>query len=401
MKKVVVLMMMAAFMAAFMACERIDFDENGQAATSGESQLILKAGIISGSETYVQKDVNTGIVLTSKNVNNPVTEASWTIENQDYVGLNITHKFLVLGTVQIVVTAKFQDKTTETRNFSVKVIQDISPYDPILFFVGQAAKIANGKWVTYNRWPVTILVSKERLANKTMYGYSGSFNDDAPSVWFSGIKIPNTEANYIVENGLPKQVTGDVGKYVAIKLDLLERDYAMAVGEFEKADGSGVFMWADWSGSKTVTASKNVGMIEFRMNSNGTITPLGDGYLATTEPLPATNGDDGAGIFRYELTAGKLVAYFKLSDEFSKLTPFMTIKNQETGAWSEPIALTAVAGFPKYGKIEMNKTSALNVLTSVRFGNTLSTKVVDYVQMAKSSHYSETLKEIRFTVVEG
>ncbi len=386
--------------ALFSACEFVEFDENGQQVTEGQSNLMLKSGSLAGGVIHVQKDVNTSITIMSINANNPVTEVAWTIEGQNYTGLSITHKFASLGNVTVAVSAKFQNNTTENKDFTLKVVKDMSPYDPIKIFVGTPTRIATGKWAGYDRWPVTILLSKERLANKTAYGYSGSFNDDTPAVWFAGVKVPTGDTNFIIENNLPVSVTNDVGKYIAVKRELIARDYDMAVGEFEKSDGTGIFMWGDWSGSAYVKAVENVGIIKFSMKSNGSIVPLGDGYIPVTDLAPGTAGDGGEGIFRTELSNGKFIAYFKLSSDFVNLTPFVQIKNQETGVWGTPVALLSVPNFPKYGKIELLEEQALNKIVSLRFGNTISTKIVDYAQMAKSLHFNSTFNEVRCTAIK-
>jgi hypothetical protein len=384
----------------FTACDYVAFDENGQIETGAkESQLQLKGALLSGGSLYVQQGVSTSVTLVSTNAANPLSSATWTIEGTAYTGLNITNKFANLGDVSVVVTATFQSGATESRNFTVKVVKDMTTYDPVKVYITGSYTVTTGTWTGYTRYNVVILVSKERLVNKTSYGYSGNFNDDAQSVWLAGVKVPALDANYIIQNNLPASAGSDIGKYVAIKRDLLARDYALAPGEFEKADGTGNFLWADWSGSAFVTASKSVGIIEFRVNPNSTITPLGDGYVAPVASVPGTAGDS-EGTFRHELTGGKFIVYFKLSNTFASQTPFMSIKDQETGVWGSPIALTAVSDFPNYGKAELLEAQVVNKLNSLRFGNTLSTKTPDYTQMAKSAYYNDVFKEIRFTILK-
>jgi hypothetical protein len=276
----------------------------------------------------------------------------------------------------------------------------MSTYDPIKVYITGSYTVSSGNWTGYTRYNTIILLSKERFANKTVYGYSGNLNDDNLSLWLTGVKVPTLDANYIIQNGLPVSAGTDVGKYIAIKRDLLARDYALAVGEFEKSDGTGSFAWADWSGSTFVTASKNVGIIEFKVNPNSTITPLGDGYVAPVASVPGMAGDSGEGIFRHELASGKFTVYFKLSNTFTALTPFVQIKDQETGVWGTPIALTAVDNFPNYGKAQFNEAQVINTLTSLRFGNNISNKTPDYSQMSKSAYYNEPFKEIRFTILK-
>jgi len=386
---------------AFAGCEYVEFDETAQNETGAEkSQLMLKGALISGDKIYVQKDVVTSVQLVSTNTNNPLTSATWTIENTNYNGLNVSHKFSNLGDVVVHVVATFQSGTTETRDFTLTVTKDMSAYDPVKVYVTGSSIISGGTWNGYTRYAVIMLISKERATNKTMYGYSGNFNDDNQANWLAGVKVPTIEANYIIVNGVPTQVTNDIGKYFAIKLNLIAREYQGAVGEFEKSDGTGSFSWLDLSGSAYVKASENIGIFKFRMNSNGTITPLGDGYVPTTDNVPGTAGDIGEGIFRHELVGGKLIVYFRLSQAFSNLTPFMSIKNQETGVWGTPIALTAVSNYSNYGKAELLETQVINNLTSLRFGNVKSNGAFDFSQMEKSLYYSQEFKEIRFTILK-
>ncbi|MFA6417100.1 MAG: hypothetical protein WCW61_02805 [Patescibacteria group bacterium] len=399
MKKLRMFVLMLA--VALTACNYVDFDPEGQIETGAqESQLKLKGALISGGNIYVQQDVSAGVTLESTNAANPLNSATWTIEGNSYTGLNITHKFSTMGDVAVVVTATFQSGATESRNFTVKVVRDMSPYDPVKVYITGSYTVSSGTWTGYTRYNTIILLSKERFANKTVYGYSGNFNDDNLSLWLTAAKVPILDANYIIQNGLPASAGSDVGKYIAIKRDLLARNYSLAVGEFEKSDGSGNFAWADWSGSTFVTASKNVGIIEFKVNPNSTITPLGDGYVAPVALVPGMGGDSGEGVFRYTLANGKFTAYFKLNNTFSALTPFVQIKDQETGVWGTPIALTAVTDFPNYGKAEFNEAQVLNSLSSLRFGNVIANKTPDFSQMAKSAYYNEPFKELRFTILK-
>lgn len=387
--------------AVFTGCNYVDFDPTGQIETGAqESQLKLKGALISEGNLYVQQGVSTSVTLVSTNVANPLVSATWTIEGVSYSGLNITHKFVAMGDVSVAVTATFQSGATESRSFTVKSVKDMTTFDPVKIYITGSYMVTTGTWTGYTRYNTVILVSKERLVNKTAYGYSGNFNDDAQSVWIAGAKVSTIDINYIIQNNLPVSAGADIGKYVAIKRDLLARDYALAPGEFEKADGTGNFLWADWSGSAFVTASKSVGIIEFRINPNSTITPLGDGYVAPVASVPGMGGDSGEGVFRHELTGGKFMVYFKLNNTFTSLTPFVQIKDQETGVWGTPIALTAVTNFPNYGKAEFNEAQVLNTLTSLRFGNVIATKTPDYVQMAKTAYYDSTFKEIRFTILK-
>ncbi|HZJ41230.1 MAG TPA: hypothetical protein VFD16_03130 [Candidatus Saccharimonadales bacterium] len=398
MKKIIFFAMFLA--ALFSACNFVEFDPDGQIETDAEkSQLMLKGALLSDGNLYVQQDVSTSFSLVSTNSNNPLTDASWTIEGTGYTGLNITHIFSTIGDITVQVTATFQSGTTEVRDFTLNGVKDMSIYDPVKIYITGSYVVPSGTWAGQTRYNTIILISKERFANKTAYGYSGNFNDDNPSLWLSGVKIAALDINYIILNGLPTSVGSDIGKYVAIKRELLAKDYAVAPGEFEKADGTGNFLWIDLSGSTFVTASKNVGIIEFRINSNSTITPLGDGYVPTVASLPGNAGDSGDGIFRHELANGKFIVYFNLSNTFTSLTPFMTIKDQETGVWGVPIALTAVADFPNYGKAELLEAQVLNTLCSLRFGNVITNKIPDYAQMERSAYYREPLKELSLTVI--
>lgn len=287
MKKVLFIMFVAAI---FSSCDYVDVDSNLETnlpikeAKADDGALILKAGIISGNNQYVQKGVTTIITLVARD-GYAISGIHWVIEDSIYDGLTITHVFNASSDVTIHATATLGDGSKLTDDFTVSVVKDMSPYEPIKVFVvgGDYLPLNEGfQFEGQTRWKVLILFSKERMKNTGFgYGYRGSFNDYNPSFdvanWGAVVPIIGNGINFVIKDGLPTPAaTGEVGKYFAAHLQLLPREYQMFVGDFLDADKL-LFDYGDFTGSQFIkTSSANFWLIRFRLNIDGTITPLGD-----------------------------------------------------------------------------------------------------------------------------
>jgi hypothetical protein len=270
--------------AIFSSCNYVDYDPGiVPVRAAAEGELTLKAGIMVNNWQYVQKDVQTIITLVARD-GYAVTNIDWAIEDSVYTGLTITHVFKTLRDVTIHATATLGDGSKLTADFTVTTVKDMSPYEPIRVLV------IGGDYLPFNegfqfegqtRWKVLMLFSKERVKNTTFgYGYWGSFDDYNPSfdmeTWGPVIQITTDAENYVIKDGLPSQATGEVGKYFAVHLQLLPREYRMYAGTFQDKDKM-LFAYGDFAGSEFIkTSSANLWLIRFRLNVDGTITPLGD-----------------------------------------------------------------------------------------------------------------------------
>lgn len=271
--------------AVFSSCNYVDYDRNlpVQETKAAEGEFILKAGVVSGSWQYVQKDVATIITLVARD-GYTISDVHWVIEDSVYDGLTITHLFKTIRDVTIQATATLGDGSKLTADFTVSVVRDMSPYDPINIFVvgGDYLPFDEGfHFEGQTRWKVIVLFSKERLKNTAFgYGYWGSFDDYNPSfditTWGAVKQVIGSANDFIIKDGLPTPATDGVGKYVAAHMQLLPREYQIYAGDFLDTDKM-LFAYGDFTGSRYIkTSSANFWMIRFRLNIDGTITPLGD-----------------------------------------------------------------------------------------------------------------------------
>ena len=282
MKKILIFIMFV--MTALSGCNYVDYDSDLPLTRQAEEgELMLKAGIITRNWQYVQKDVTTIITLVARD-GYAITDIHWAIEDSIYNGLTITHVFKTIRDVTVHATATLGDGSKLTADFTVSVVKDMTPYDPIKVFV------VGGDYLPYDegfhfegqtRWKVIILFSKERLKNTAFgYGYWGSFDDYNPSfditTWGAVKEVSGSANNFIIKDGLPTPATDGVGKYVAAHMQLLPREYQVYAGDFLDS-GKALFAYGDFTGSQFIkTSSANFWMIRFRLNVDGTITPLGD-----------------------------------------------------------------------------------------------------------------------------
>lgn len=283
MKKLIWLLIFAS--AIFSACNYIDYDPNNLPETrqAEEGELVLKAGLISGRWQYVQVNVPTIITLVARD-GYLVTDIDWAIEDSVYTGLTITHIFKTIRDVTIRATATLGDGTKLKADFTVSAVRDMSPYEPIRMFVigGDYLPFDEGfQFEGQTRWKIVMLFSKERMKNSGFgYGYWGSFDDYNPSfnveTWGPVIPVSDNAANYVIENNLPIPATGETSKYFAVHLQLLPREYQMYAGAFQDQEKM-LFSYGDFTGSQFIkTSSANFWLIRFRLNVDGTITPLGN-----------------------------------------------------------------------------------------------------------------------------
>jgi hypothetical protein len=273
--------------AVFSSCNYVDLDSNlpdlSLTRQAEDGELILKAGVISSSWQYVQKDVPTIITLVARD-GYAITDIHWAIEDSVYNGLTIAHVFKTVRDVTIHATATLGDGNKLTADFTVSVVKDMSPYEPIKIFVIEGDYLPFNEGFQFEgqtRWKVLMLFSKERMKNTAFgYGYWGSFDDYNPSfdmeTWGPVVPISSSANNFIIKDGLPSMLTGEVGKYFAAHLQLLPREYRMFAGDFLDKDKM-LFAYGDFTGSQYIkTSSANFWMIRFRLNVDGSITPLGD-----------------------------------------------------------------------------------------------------------------------------
>lgn len=374
MKKTILFFALAVIVAS---CERVDLDLPENQLTEESSEMILKvAGYSSvvSAEMYVEQDVMTGMKVESKTPSNPVISASWTIEEETYDGLTVSHKFLDLGAKDVLISARFQNNVVETRTFAVKVVKDLSNVGPV---VVKVKKINNSSYDVWVGW--------DRRWLKQYPDGAWSVIGDATK-WVK-VSLPEN-SNYNLDNSGNPEATTDVGKYVGVWLNVKEASYNKIA--LIAKNGS----WVDISGSP-YSQSGDIGMVHFQINTDGTVTPKGDGGEITppAQGLPGENGDN---YFRFNQTPGndgKVEIFFKLDSTWTNKS--FAIMGFDEGKFESPVLIKPVADFPTWGKIEVTYNSLLDNVSSWRYGADI-TKLNEYASnMNKSLFYDATFKSLR------
>ncbi len=366
---------------AFSSCEYVEFNPPTQTTTDENSGIRMKS--VSGFSSdlgivYVQKDISTGLKVEAKAIANPIDSATWTIGSIKYTGVEILHKFTSLGEVSLSVFVKFKDKTTETRNFKVQSVTDLSTTDPVRCFTTN-----NGN----GTWQVLILLSKERLkyATDTNFYYNGLISN-----WEKKI-IPYANKSYVIGTDNKPVIVKDQGKFIGVDIKL------SVSGLYNLALIYDQTIWSDLSGSSYIR-KENPGLAWFYFDATtGTITPKGE--LASASSLPGSVGDT---YFRAEQVGdtitGKGVLYFKLDQNYTSNA--FVVRELSGGTYSAPIALTAVSSFPEWGKIEVPIKELLGKVSGFRYGPNIGSPTMYSKNMEYSFSYDVYFKSIRYLMLK-
>lgn len=377
MKKIKLLFFCVIAMFFWTACEKVDFNP-GTEITPGVngSNIMFKtsAGYNSVIGTiYVQQGIGTGLKVISLDATKQIKSVAWKVDGQDYNGLEIFHKFSVLGSTSLTAVVTYQNGTTETKSCTLVVVADISAFDPVRYFV-----TAN----TNGTWNVLLLFSKERIKSATdsILYYNGSVCG-----WEKKL-ISDSEKHYVIgTDGKPVKVN-DVGKYVGVNLTL------SGSGVYSIALVHSVSVWADLSGSAFIKQD-NVGLAWFSFDK-GVIVPNGD--ITPISNLPGLIGDD---YFRYEQVGdvtGKTIVYFKLDAAWTNTAFF--VRELDGGTYSSPILLSAVTSFPQWGKYEINTSDLVGKVSGFRYGPNINNPTTYSANMNKCFFWDYYFKNIRVSL---
>lgn len=377
-----------AIALAITGCQYVEYDDSGTdggdgngTVTEQQSRVVLRsaAGFASNVDSvYVEKDVQTVLLLEAKNPTDTISSANWSIGSQSFTGTQIVYKPTSLGKISGSVTVTFKSGYNESRTFFLVSVIDISKVDPVKMW---ATKNAN------NSWDFLVLFSKNRVRGSLSSAYS--FNGQCIG-WQGPRAIPEEDRSYILDsNGNPQRTT-DVGKYVGARFTLdRSDDYNIAL-----IYGDG--LWADLSGSEYVDAKKNVGLANFYFDqSTGKITPRGGvsggGGAAN---IPGANGD---AYFRFEGIGDSISLYFKVDTVAN--TSFY-VRQTVGGAYTNPVRLSVVPGnYSGWALAKLPLAEAESGITSIRFGKNIQKPLEVSPNMPKSMFYDSYFKAIRMLVV--
>jgi len=356
-------------------CEFVDFDPEipDEEFVEVESKVILKSangfnstlGVI-----YVQQNVGIGLKVEGKT--SVVESASWKIENSNYEGVQVTHKFASLGEVQVTINAQFADGSSETRTFTIVSVFDISEADPVRAF-------------SYNNndgtWTVLFLFSKERIryATDSVFYYNGTVSD-----WKQQI-IPTSDHNYIIDQNGNPQITQDVGKFIGVKVKLVARgSYNIAL--IHSGDN-----WTDFSGSAFV--QDNPGLVLFWFDG-GEIIPKGNAYANN---FPGATGDN---YFRFtqigDKVSGKAILFFRLESDYTANA--FVVREKNDGGYTNPIAMWPVNDFSDWGQIELPISELADKVCGFRYGPNKNNPEIYSGNMKKSFFYDTFFKNLRLSI---
>lgn len=194
-------------------------------------------------EVYIQRFVPTTLeVLIPDSLN--IAGVSWKIENTHSYLKRAVHKFNILGEVFLSVEVTFSNGIKASRNFTVKVVDNLSKVDPVI--ITPLSRV-NGKT------ELLFLFSRERLryAKDTALYYVGNLTE-----WKNVRAIYHS---YVLDETGKPIVTKDAGKYVGFKLSLADNQYELALVHSNN-------IWTNFSGSKYI-GQENLGRIKFSLRS--------------------------------------------------------------------------------------------------------------------------------------
>lgn len=368
-----------ALAAIVAGCERVEMEmPTGHTIAEANSQLVMKAGYYRSDVGVVQieKDVATGFSVASKDSANKIVEATWTIGTKTYNGLNIFHKFGVLGQATINIAARFENNTTENRAFTIEVVNDLSAAGPLII---KANKQTDGSYDLWFGW------DKRWLKNYTDTTWSVNGN---VTKW-TLVGIPNQ--SFILDSSGQPILTNDIGKYLGVWANL------KAAGDYNIALVAKNGNWIDITGSP-YAKTNDLGLAHFRLNTDGSITPQGDINPQSDSQLP---GDSGDNYFRFNQVAdasGMTTLFFHLDSIWTNKS--FAIKEGVGGIYQEPTRLSAVENFPNWGMLVIPLTDLTGNVSGWRYGASIDVPDKYVENMKKSQFYDGYFKNIRLFLVQ-
>lgn len=377
MKKFLLFFVLVAIAAG---CERVDVDlPEDKNITENESGLIMEAGRYRSNvgSIQVEKDVATGLNVESKDSANKIVEATWTIGTKTYSGLKIFHKFTSLGETEVNIYAKFADNKTENRTVKIEVINDLSATGPLVI---KSVKKTDGSYDLWFGWDKRWL----RGYTDTIWAVNGNITK------WTLTKIPNQ--SYILDSSGEPKITGDMGKYLGILVNLKEAGLYTICLVAKNGD------WIDITGS-SYTKTSEVGLAYFQLNTDGSIVPRGDANPPTNvNEFPGDSGDAYFSFNQTSNTLGMTSLFFRLDSAWTNKS--FAVKEGLGGQYGEPMILSAVTNFPNWGKLDIPIASLTGEVSSWRYGDNIGTPLKYSENMKKSVFYDDYLQKIRLFLVQ-
>jgi hypothetical protein len=337
----------------------------------GDSSLIYvttpsQKALFSGNDTlYVEPGAT--IILEAHSDGPTMVGWSWTFSDGNTAnGQQIAYTATMQPPTVITMTLTTTDQggTVYNKTIPIKAVYTLDGLAAVV--VVSSNKIGN------DLFSVVMAFHKNgMLYNGNKFFYIGNVTTPA----WTRQEITPADTNWIFVNGaLVAPEAGDVGKYVAVRMNLNARDYEMGVGKIVNGD--------EWWGNFWGAFVSNRTMIKFTLKDDGVIVPKGDGG-GDPLALPGKVGDE---IIRAEIYGENLHIYMNNATDFNTVHPFVKSQNPN-GTWVAPNPQTAVEGHPKWGwtRIPLDDMRIGNMVT-FRFGPQIGQPLA-YNEAAKNSNF--------------
>ncbi|MFA5184663.1 MAG: hypothetical protein WC456_04025 [Patescibacteria group bacterium] len=302
----------------------------------------------------------------------------WTIAENNYQSSNSMVEFwhaIKPGSITFVNLVGVDDKGQA--HMAVDTVEIVHSLDglPGLAFVSSAPAGTSG---LYNLVFAAHKKSMQGLGNGA-YGYTGSVTG---SPWTIKTIAPVDTNLNLVNGSLVPANTGDIGKFVAIRVSLVPADYEVHAGRIDQTTGRLI-----WASSWGPFADGNFSLLD-----QGSVKPL------VPANLPGSGGDQGPNaVIRRDINAASLTIY---TNHFSPFIAGFVQLQDSSGVWQTPLAETSVEGFPNWGKIEIPFSNfPIPQVLFFRFGPSINSPAVLSTHMPGSSYWDTSFQYLVMKVV--
>ena len=365
----------------FFGCqEKILVEPDDAPVTDGKIQIQVSTlyKTSSGSDTVqTEKYLRTSYNAIAKNGINIVTW-QWTFQENNFKSSNASVEFwhsLDPGAITLVTLVGIDDKgQSHSTSVFVKIVNSLDGL-PGFALVSCTSTGAS------NLYNLVFIAHKKGLLgiNGSAYGYSGSVT--SPTWTVKTIAPADTNSNYVNGAVVPANA-GDIGKFVVIRVTLSPGDYQLPVGKIASSNGNLIWgsFWGNYKDNK------------FTLTSSGNVTGI------TTANAPGSMGDEGVNaVVRIDVDSSSVTVYTRHASAFT--SGFVRLQNAN-GTWREPLAETAVNGFPNWGKIKINFTQfPISDLLVFQFGPNISSPTTYSPNMSGSSYWDNAFQYLKVKVV--
>lgn len=213
-------------------------------------------------------------------------------------------------------------------------------------------------------------------------------NTTSPA-WTTLLTIPPADTNYRMEdNQLYAMPSGQNGHWVKVMIDN-PINFDVQVAPLIRVSNTYGEQWASFKGSGWVT-SDNYGMLKYRVDGNGDVTPINGGGGMT---LPGIGGDN---YIRYAFPGnGNVIIYQNNETPFNGSSPW--IQFQANDSWATPmLASSQAVGFSNWSQYQI---SAADFPKKAQFGSYIQTGVPN-PNNASCIYWNDVYKYLFLDIIE-